>query len=302
LRLVRAPIRLSAAIEGALDAVRPQAADRGVRLEAEVDAQELHVLGDLQRLQQVVWNLLWNAIKFTPEGGLVRLTTRQAGSDVEIEVRDTGVGIAPESLPQIFGWFQQAEAGERAGDAGLGVGLALVKQIVELHGGEVFAESGGAGKGATFRVVLPLLSAEGPVAREPQSRPVNPAGQPLLGVHVLLVEDDPEWGHAAVTLLSDAGADVTLATSVSNAREIVDQGQPSVVISDIALPDEDGYAFVQSLRDQGLRVPAIALTAFARREDAQKARDAGFDIHMSKPVDPERLVQTIESLAARSKA
>jgi signal transduction histidine kinase len=157
LRLVREPIPLATVVEGALDAVRPQAAERGVQLETTLPREDVIIVGDHQRLQQVVWNLLWNAIKFTPEGGRVRLRMYQRDDRAEVEVEDTGVGIAPESLPQIFGWFQQAEAGERAVDAGLGVGLALVKQIVEMHGGEVFADSPGVNRGATFRVVLPLV-------------------------------------------------------------------------------------------------------------------------------------------------
>jgi signal transduction histidine kinase len=161
LRLERSPMRLAAAVEAALDAVRPQAAERRVHLETQLPAEDVSVLGDQQRLQQVAWNLLWNAIKFTPEDGVVRLSMRQNGRNAEVEVKDTGIGISAESLPRIFGWFHQAEAGERSVDAGLGVGLALVKQIVELHGGEVFAESPGEGRGATFRVVLPLLAVDG---------------------------------------------------------------------------------------------------------------------------------------------
>ena len=161
LRLVQAPIKLAAVAEAALDAVRTQAAERHVRLETAVPGEDVTILGDPQRLQQVVLNLLWNAIKFTPENGVVRLSLRRNGHRAEVEVEDTGVGIAAESLPRIFDWFHQAEAGERSVDAGLGVGLALVKQIVELHGGEVFAESPGVGRGATFRVVLPLLSDAG---------------------------------------------------------------------------------------------------------------------------------------------
>jgi signal transduction histidine kinase len=157
LRLVREPVSLTTVVESALDAVRPKAADRGIRLETEIPADDVVLVGDQQRLQQVVWNLLWNGIKFTPEGGRVRVVMRQRGQRAELEVADTGVGIAPESLPQIFGWFQQAEAGERSVDAGLGVGLALVKQIVERHGGQVSADSAGVNQGATFRVVLPLV-------------------------------------------------------------------------------------------------------------------------------------------------
>ena len=171
LRLVPAPIRLANVVDGALDAVRPQATDRGVRLETDLSSEDVVILGDQQRLQQVVWNLLWNAIKFTPEGGTVRLSVRQIDDHAEVRVDDTGAGIAPESLPHIFGWFQQAEAGERAVDAGLGVGLALVKQIVELHGGQVFADSRGVGQGATFRVVLPLFHGEAAV--EPGVREVT---------------------------------------------------------------------------------------------------------------------------------
>jgi signal transduction histidine kinase/CheY-like chemotaxis protein len=300
LRLVRAPIRLLTVIEGALDAVRPQAAERRVQLESSVTADDVIVLGDQQRLQHVVWNLLWNAIKFTPEGGLVRLTLRQDGEQAALEVQDTGVGIPAESLPQIFGWFQQAEAGERAVDAGLGVGLALVKQIVELHGGHVSAESSGAGQGATFTVKLPLLRSHDELDGQTQPRAAGHEPGILAGLRVLIVEDDLEWGSAAVALLTEAGAEVKLVADASDARSAMAGFGPRVLVSDIAMPQEDGYSLMQSLRESGTKVPAIALTAFARREDALRARDAGFDIHMAKPVDPERLVHTIAALASKS--
>jgi CheY-like chemotaxis protein len=299
LRLVRAPIRLAAPVESALDAVRPQAADRGVRLETSLAEADLQILGDQQRLQQVVWNLLWNAIKFTPEGGTVRLSTSRHGDRAVIEVQDTGVGIAPESLPQIFGWFQQAEAGERAGDAGLGVGLALVKQIVELHGGQVEAESAGVDQGALFRVSLPFVDGKESSTAEHAPPAGHQVSCPLSGVRVLMVEDDPEWGYAALTLLTEAGAEVRVAATAAQGREMLPAFRPTVLVSDIAMPSEDGYSLMQSLRAAGAALPAIALTAFARREDAQRAREAGFDIHMAKPVDPERLVRTIAALAGR---
>ena len=297
LRLVRAPFRLTGAVEGALDAVRPQAAERGVRLESHLEADEVMVRGDQQRLQQVFWNLLWNAIKFTPSGGLVRVSLRVAGESAELKVADTGMGISADVLPEIFEWYRQVDAGEHAGDTGLGVGLGLVKQLVELHGGAVVAESDGAGRGATFVVTLPVMRENGEATVQEAPQPPATPAKPLASISILLVENDREWRDAAQVLLSDAGATVRVAESAPEARRAVATFAPDVLVSDIAMPDEDGYALMQSLRQGGATFPAVALTALARREDAERSRLAGFQVHMPKPVDPMRLVDTLATLA-----
>jgi CheY-like chemotaxis protein len=208
------------------------------------------------------------------------------------------MGIPAEVLPEIFEWYRQAAAGEHAGDAGLGVGLGLVKQLVELHGGTVEAQSEGSGRGATFVVTLPLLRGDVDAAAEdaPQLH-VAASPKPLSSLSILLVEDDREWRDAAQVLLSDAGATVRVADSAQEARRALATLQPDVLVSDIAMPDEDGYALMSSLRQAGATFPAIALTALARREDAERSRLAGFQIHMPKPVDPRRLVDTLATLA-----
>ena len=297
LRLVRAPFRLANAVEGALDAVRPQAAERGIRLETFVARDDIVILGDQQRLQQVIWNLLWNAIKFTPAGGTVRVLLRGDAELAELEVSDTGVGIAPDALPKIFEWYRQAEAGEQVLDPGLGVGLALVRQLVELHGGSVRAESGGENAGATFVVSLPLVPADSILGGDRAVASADGASTPLDSLGVLLVEDDREWRDAAQVLLAQAGADVRVAESAAEARQTLATFHPDLLVSDIAMPVEDGYALMQSLRQAGATFPAVALTALARREDAERARQAGFQVHMAKPVDPVRLVDTLATLA-----
>jgi signal transduction histidine kinase len=297
LRLVRAPFRLAVAVESALDAVRPQAAERRIRLETFIARDDVVILGDQQRLQQVIWNILWNAIKFTPPGGVVRVLLRADADRAEIEVTDTGVGIAPEALPEIFEWYRQAEAGEQVVDAGLGVGLALVRQLVELHGGSVRAESGGENAGATFLVTLPIVPADSILGGDPAAPAAIEGSTPLDSLSVLIVEDDREWRDAAQVLLADAGANVRVADSAAAARQALATFQPDLLVSDIAMPEEDGYALMQSLRRAGATFPAVALTALARREDAERARQAGFQVHMAKPVDPVRLVDTLATLA-----
>ena len=296
LRLVRTAFNLQAAVDGALDAVRPQASERGVRLEIRADHREFVVVGDQQRLQQVIWNLVWNAIKFTPSGGVVGVSMRAAAGRVELEISDTGAGISAESLPGIFEWYRQAEAGEHAVDAGLGVGLALVKQLVELHGGTVQAESGGEGMGATFRVTLPLVTGTDAVINAEAALTMTHGSMLLHSRRVLLVDDDREWREAAQVLLADAGAIVRTAGSAAEARRLLAGFTPDVVVSDIAMPEEDGYALMRSLRLAGANIPAVALTALARREDAERARQAGFQVHMTKPVDPVRLVEMLAAL------
>jgi signal transduction histidine kinase len=293
-------VPLAAAADAALDAVNPQAAEKGVVIVRRIDPMPVHVLGDAQRLQQVVWNLVLNAVKFTPTGGQVTVELRRNDREAELVVTDTGVGIAPEFLPHAFDWFRQGDAASTRSQSGLGLGLGLVKQIVELHGGQVRAESAGAGCGATFVVSLPLHQTLASVPARP-ARPTL-AVSDLTDVRVLVVDDDVETVEAVRAVLEHAGADVGTAANAAAARREVETWHPDVLISDIAMPYEDGYSLIKSLRDADVQVAAIALTAHARREDEEQALAAGFQIHLSKPVDPSELVDTVASLAFGGRA
>jgi signal transduction histidine kinase/ActR/RegA family two-component response regulator len=298
LRLVRGATRISAVAEAALDAVRPQAAEKGVQLEATIESDpSLLVLGDPQRLQQVIWNLVWNAVKFTPEGGTVSVRVRRRGDDAEVAVSDTGIGIDKETLPHIFEWFRQEDEGSASPEAGLGLGLALVRQLVALHGGQVRAESEGRGHGATFIVTLPTTTAHRPPVPVPACPDSESALPSLRDIRVLCVDDDPDSREVVRAVLLRAGAQVHTAAGAEEARRHLRTWRPHVLVFDIAMPQEDGYALMQSLRATAVTLPAIALTAFARREDAERARMAGFQVHMTKPIDPERLVRTVAVLA-----
>ncbi len=294
LRMIRSATRLAAVTEAALDAVRPRADEKGVRIETSIEDGDLIVLGDPQRLQQVMWNLVWNAVKFTPAGGLVHVSLRRVANSAEITVADTGIGIAPELLPHVFEWFKQSDAAGRSVESGLGLGLGLVRQLVELHGGAVRAESRGMGEGATFIVVMPLHQADADV---PHINLRTGGGVSVAGVHVLLVDDDSESREMAEAVLEEAGADVRTARSADDARAVLEAWTPDILISDIAMPREDGYQLLRSLRADGNAVPAIALTSYARREDAELARAAGFQVHMPKPIDPQRLITVAAALA-----
>jgi CheY-like chemotaxis protein len=247
----------------------------------------------------VVWNLLSNAIKFTPEGGHVVVEILQEETNATLVVKDTGVGIRPEFLPRVFEPFSQADSTTERGHGGLGLGLAIVRHLVEQHGGTIHAESAGEGQGATFTVRLPLS----PVRTEPA-----PGGsletdfKPSLNtVSVLIVEDHGDSREAAVVALELAGASVKAATSVREALDIIAEAPPNVVLCDIGLPEEDGFGFIKKLRslprDRGGSIPAAALTAYTRPEDRLRALQAGFQIHLAKPVDPSELVAAIATLA-----
>jgi signal transduction histidine kinase/CheY-like chemotaxis protein len=299
LRMVRSAIRFSTVTESALDSVRPQATEKGVRVELAIEDPEMLVLADQQRLQQVVWNLAWNAVKFTPAGGWVRVRLRRVGDRAELTVSDTGVGIAPEVLPHVFEWFRQGDDDSVSSHAGLGLGLGLVRQLVELHGGAVRAESAGQGKGATFIVTMPVTVPEAEsVASAAATQSPEPA-QSLSGVRVICVDDDVESRKVVSAVLQHVGARVHTAANAAEARRELAVWHPDVLVVDIAMPIEDGYGLMRSLRAASVAVPAIALTAFARREDAERARAAGFQVHMTKPVDPDRLVSTVAALTGR---
>jgi PAS domain S-box-containing protein len=300
-----APVDLAAVIDDAVQSVGTAAAAKGVTLS--VDSAVLPPLvGDAARLQQVVWNLLSNALKFTPRGGRVTVRLRGGDDDAEIAVTDTGRGIEAKFLPHVFERFRQADSSTTRGEGGLGLGLAIVSHIVERHGGTVRADSGGPGTGATFTVRLPRrdppsVPADGerrPALRAAARAPASPL---LSGVSVLLVEDDPDSREMVATALGDAGASVTAVASVRQALASLEKAWPHVVVSDISMPEEDGYQLVQRIRalpgDGRPRLSAIALTAYARPEDRLKSLLAGFDVHIAKPVDPIALSTVVARLA-----
>jgi signal transduction histidine kinase len=296
LRIAREPVPLAEVVEAALDAVRPEAAAKQVTIEAFLSEPAL-VLGDSRRLEQVVWNLAWNAVKFTQSGGRIKVELGRAGRQVVLSVADTGVGISSTFLPHVFEWFRQADARSRS-QSGLGLGLGIVRHLVQLHGGSVRAESQGEGHGATFIVTLPIHEPVAPVLSA--SRPAAPTSRPtanrLSAVRVLLVEDDDDTRELVRTTLEDAGAVVEAVATASEARREMASEPPDVLISDIRMPEEDGYSLMRSLRSTGASTPAIALTAYARREDADEAYAAGFQMHLAKPVDAGRLVDAVETL------
>jgi signal transduction histidine kinase/ActR/RegA family two-component response regulator len=296
LRIAREPVRLIDVVDAALDAVRPQAAAKQVEIETHL-AEPAIVLGDPRRLEQIVWNLAWNAVKFSQPSGHVRIHLTQVGRQAVLMVADDGAGISSAFLPYVFEWFRQADPRSRS-QAGLGLGLGIVRHLVQLHGGSVRAESRGEGKGATFTVTLPVY--EPAVAVAPASTPVEPASlqtvRRLDTVRVLVVEDDDDTRDSVCATLESAGASVTVAATASDARREMLADAPDVLISDIRMPEEDGYSLIRSLRGVGVATPAIALTAYARREDADEAHAAGFQIHLPKPVDAGRLIEAVATL------
>ena len=296
LRMNREAVPMARPIESAIDQVQPQADMKGVRLHLDLADQSL-VYGDPRRIEQVVSNLVWNAIKFTGSGGDVYVTLRRVDRSMILSVRDTGAGISPAFLPYVFEWFRQADP-RALSQAGLGLGLGIVRHIVQLHGGDVRAESPGEGQGATFTVTLPVFEpAEQQLqAPHPQTAPSAPAATRLEAARVLVVEDDDASRELLRLTLERAGAWVDTVSSADDARREMQSDPPDVLISDIRMPEEDGYSLIRSLREAGITTPAIALTAFARREDAEEARAAGYQIHLPKPIDAGLLVEAVAQL------
>jgi PAS domain S-box-containing protein len=298
-------------VESAIDTVSPLASSKGVELRQDL-APEVRpccpAIGDPERLQQVVWNLLTNAIKFTPKGGVVTVEVRQQDEpgEFEIVVRDTGQGIAPEFLPHIFERFRQAGTGARR-HGGLGLGLSIVRHIVEMHGGSVMATSGGDGQGSVFTLRLPVVEAgeDGPrvppLSREEAGLDDAPR---LDGVRVLVVEDEADARHLLAAVLQKRGALVFMASSAAEALETLERERPDVLLSDIALQEQDGYELIRKVRslspERGGRIPAAALTGYGRLEDRMRALSAGFQLHAAKPVEPAELVAVVASLAGKS--
>ncbi len=311
MRLDLRQVALPAVIEGALDAVRPAATAKGIRLQPVIDPMVGRVTGDPQRLQQVVWNLLMNSVKFTPKGGRVQVYLQRVNSHVEIVVSDDGQGIPGDVLPFVFEPFRQGDSSSTRAHSGLGLGLALVKDLVELHGGTVTAQSDGPGKGATFVVALPLPIAQIPEGRTPRVHPTAASEPPagvgaarLDGLRVLAVDDDPDALELATFILGGAGAQVRTCLSAREARGVLREWRPDVLVSDIEMPGEDGYALIRWVRglpaDEGGRTPAVALTAYGRTEDRVLSLTAGYSMHVPKPVDPGEFTTIIASLAGRA--
>jgi CheY-like chemotaxis protein len=286
-----------------VQSLRREAELSGVELDVTLSEDAGHVVGDAVRLQQVVANLLSNAIKFTPAGGRIGVALEPARGAVRLVVRDTGVGIAPELLPHIFDRFLQGDASRTRGRGGLGLGLAIVRHLVELHGGAISAASDGPGLGAMFTVTLPTGSAavreETPVPR------AAVGGRPLDGVRVLAVEDHDDSRELIRVALAERGAETVVAGSVDEALAVLDRERIDVLVSDVGMPQRDGYALVEALREleraRGRRpIPAIALTAYAGREDRERLLAAGFQVHVAKPIDPDVLADTVaRALTAR---
>jgi CheY-like chemotaxis protein len=298
-------------VEAAMDILQPSAASKGVVLEKHLTTPECLVFGDPQRLQQVVWHLLSNAIKFTPRGGRAKVTVRTTGGQCQIIVSDTGAGIASELLPYVFDRFWRTEAPDEHRYSGLGLGLSLAKRLVELHGGTISATSGGLNNGATFTVLLPRVA---PRTSEDDQPPVESEAHEhiasevalahdidLTGLRVLVVDDEPDTLDLLRRVLGDSQAQVAAAPSVEAALATLGTFNPHVLISDVSMPGRDGYELIRAVRSTTSPedLPAAALTAYSRPEDAARAREAGFQMHLSKPVEPYELVKVVAQLAGR---
>jgi CheY-like chemotaxis protein len=300
---------LHGVIQSAVDVVRPSLEAKEIALDITLDPQAKTIFGDPERLQQVLWNILSNAAKFTPKHGTVRIRLKENLSHVRISIADTGEGIPAEFLPFVFDRFSQAEAGITRATGGLGLGLAICKHLVELQGGRIFAESEGHGKGATFHIELPLqgkvqLVSSGearPPVRAPSDRPIELPK--LSGCHILSVDDDGNALLLIREILEMTGATVVTANSVEEALGILERVTPHVLIADLGIPHLSGFDLIARVRGSDRpelrQLPAIALTAYARSEDRALSLQGGFNVHLSKPIDPEKLLTTIEALIKR---
>ena len=289
-----------------MEGVKPTAETKGVRLEKVIDRLVGSISGDPARLQQVLWNLLTNAIKFTPKGGKVRVFAEVMQSHVEISVADTGEGISPDFLPHLFERFSQADGSAERKHRGLGLGLSIVKNLVEMHGGAVRVNSRGKEQGATFIVRLPR---QAPKSSEDEENPshtrmllsVECERPNLRGIKVLVVEDEADARELLRRFLVECDALPAVAASVAEAQKLLLTFQPDVIVSDIGMPQKDGYEFIRDVRKQGLTTPAVALSAYARAEDRIHSAQTGYQTHLAKPVEPAELLAVIASLAGRYK-
>jgi len=310
LRLSIQPVDLGTIIIAAVDGLRPTAEAKQIGLQLQLESPAGQVSGDPDRLQQVAWNLISNAIKFTPKGGRVRVRLERVESNVEVIVSDTGQGIAPEFLPHVFDRFRQADATMTRAFGGLGLGLAIVRQLVELHGGTVRAESEGEDLGSTFTFSLPLMPGRNAVsdienAKAPKfNLPEAECPPELDGLHVLIVDDEVDECDLLRIVLEECGAQVTTTLSAAAALAAIEQEAFDVLVSDIGMPDEDGYSLITKVRALGRKrggeIPAAALTAYAGEKDRIRVLQAGFQIHVPKPISPTEFVAIVASLCGRT--
>ena len=314
LRLDVQPVNLAEVIESSINAVLPAADAKGIRLQRVLDTGANMISGDPARLQQIIWNLLSNAIKFTPRGGRVRVKLERINSHVEITVIDNGQGISPDILPYIFERFRQADSSTTRAHGGLGLGLAIVRHLVEMHGGTVQAESRGEGLGTTFTIMLPLVVMSSLDAQRASDgervHPTASADVPfdcpseLEGLHLLVVDDEADTRTLLKAVLEKCGASVITAASAGEALAALKETRPDVLISDLGMPGEDGYTLIKKVRalsaEDGGQTPSAALTAYARVEDRMKVLRAGFQIHIPKPVEPAELITIVANLAGRT--
>jgi PAS domain S-box-containing protein len=310
LKLDAKQVEIERIFQAAVDVIRPSAEVKGVAITALIDIQGDVVFGDANRLQQAIWNLLSNAVKFTNEGGRVEARLSRAGNQIEITVSDTGIGIEPQFLPYVFERFRQADSASTRKYGGLGLGLAIANHVIELHGGRVSASSPGRDRGATFTIRLPLALASQPPqvgVRDLESEAPQTKGREgseecrrLDGARILLVEDNPDTLDMLKTIFDECGAEVTTATSASEALEALERFRPDALVSDIAMPNQDGYDLIRQVRSRGPehggKIPAVAVTAYTSAEDRARVLASGFQRHVSKPVDPGELIATVANL------
>lgn len=302
MRLDVGPVDLALVVEGALDATRLSAEAKNIRIDSTVDPAVPPMTGDATRLQQVAWNLISNAVKFTPRGGHIAVAVRRRQATAEIVVEDTGVGLAPDLVDHVFSPFWQGATAGSGSTRGLGLGLAIVRSIAELHGGSARAESDGVGRGARFIIAFPLNSKTRPLDVDAPEGKRFSAHPTLVGLRVVVVEDDDDARELVATLLEGAGMKVTTAANVADALASIDAQLPDLLVSDIGLPGASGHDLVRDIRarrpEDGGRIPAVALTAYAQAEDRQRALGAGFDLHVPKPIEPSELLAALAILAA----
>jgi PAS domain S-box-containing protein len=316
LTLDRRPLEMVHVVSDAVNTVRPAADAKNITIETSFDAEAGPVFGDANRLQQVVWNLLSNAVKFTPKNGRIEVALRRVNSQIEISVCDSGEGISSEFLPYVFDRFRQGDGKTTRSHSGLGLGLAIVRQLVELHGGTVNAHSDGPGCGAVFKVRLPILSInsvfgnktaarDSTLTTEGDTNALSIECHPRLdGVRVLVVDDDSDTRQMLKAVLSECQAEVITAASATEALEEIERRKPDVLVSDLGMPEQDGYDLIKEVRDMEsadhtVRIPALALTAYAKAEDRVRALAGGFQVHLSKPVEPAEFVLVVANLARR---
>jgi len=292
-------------VENAINVVRPTADAKGIKIETYFDSTPALISGDANRLQQVVWNLLSNAVKFTNSGGRVCVKVSQGRGAVEVSVSDTGQGISKEFLPFVFERFRQADSTTTRQHGGLGLGLAIARHLIEIHGGTITAESGGQGRGSTFTIKLPLVEAASAATEFVDARQHGPAPTPQLlsGLNVLVVDDDSDTLALMATALTRRHANVTAVSSAGEAIQAITRKRPDVLVSDIAMPDEDGYGLIERVRllENGAveNIPAVAITAYAKEEDRKRALSAGFQIYLAKPVELTELISVVARAAKR---